>query len=61
MRFYLEEVFKNIYIAPWTANSINELIKCIYEKPLMFPDKIKLVSENVKDVIRKCLIINEGI
>ncbi|CAD8124863.1 unnamed protein product [Paramecium sonneborni] len=44
---------------PWTANSIVELLKNIQEKPLMFPDKIKQVSDNMKDVIRRCLIINE--
>ncbi|CAD8204215.1 unnamed protein product [Paramecium pentaurelia] len=44
---------------PWTANSIPELVKNIQEKPLLFPDKIKQVNDNVKDVIRRCLIINE--
>ncbi|CAK64595.1 unnamed protein product (macronuclear) [Paramecium tetraurelia] len=44
---------------PWSANSIPELIKNINEKPLLFPDKIKQVSEYVKDVVRRCLVINE--
>jgi hypothetical protein len=52
--------YYNIYPAPWTAKSVNELIENIHNKPLMFPDGIKKVSDLTKDVIRKCLIVNES-
>jgi hypothetical protein len=56
----LWDKYYNIYPAPWTAKSTHELIFNIHNKPLMFPDAIKKVSDLIKDVIRKCLIVKES-
>ncbi|CAD8043843.1 unnamed protein product [Paramecium primaurelia] len=45
--------------SPWTAQSIPQLVKNIYTQPLVFHDSINQVSDNVKDFITKCLIIQE--
>ncbi|CAK72388.1 unnamed protein product (macronuclear) [Paramecium tetraurelia] len=44
---------------PWVASSIPQLVKNINTQPLQFYDSINQVSDNVKDLISKCLAIQE--
>ncbi|CAD8051312.1 unnamed protein product [Paramecium sonneborni] len=45
---------------PWIASSIPQLVKNINTQPLKFNDQINQVSDNVKDLISKCLVIQEN-
>ncbi|CAD8045924.1 unnamed protein product [Paramecium primaurelia] len=45
---------------PWVASSIPQLVKNINTQPLKFYDQINQVSDNVKDLISKCLVIQEN-
>jgi len=46
---------------PWIAASIPQLVNNINNIPLTFDDKKNHVSDEVKDVLRKCLIPDESI
>ena len=43
---------------PWPSHDVIELINNIYRRPLNFPKNIK-ISEELKDLIRGCLTIDE--
>ena len=46
---------------PWIAASIPQLVNNINTIPLTFDDRKNQISEEVKDVLRKCLIPDESI
>ena len=43
---------------PWSCRDINSYLANIQTKPLLFPHS-KPISENSKDFLRKCLVIDE--
>lgn len=44
--------------APWNCRDVNSLLKGIKTTPLRFPYD-KPISDNTKDFIKKCLIVDE--
>ena len=60
MNLCMDKVLKPSKIAPWTGRSIPELLKNIQNQPLQFPDDKAKVSNEMKNVLRGCLQIDES-